>query len=210
MTLTKSHLAVVLALAAITATSACTASDPRPTLSTTSPGTTASPTASVSTLPTSTTASASPERAAEDLAAKMVVRYFQDRDTGLLEPTKTTLDFFKDTTISSELIARRNTLAAAKGQKVHQVGSTQVMSTTRKKISLKNDPKASPPVIPTVEFEVCYDVRKVNIVDAQGKSVVPASRKARGIMRVGVSNYEYPSPTAWRVAFTDTSQTKTC
>ena len=210
MTIIKSHIAATLALAAITATSACTANDPKPTLSTTSPSTTTSPTMSVSSPPTSATASTSPERAAEDLAAKMVVRYFQDRDTGLFEPTKTTPGFFKDTTISSELIARQNTLAAAQGQKIHQVGSTQLVSTTRKKISLKNDPKASPPVIPTVEFEVCYDVRKVNIVDANGKSVVPASRKARGIMRVGVSNYEYPSPTAWRVAFTDTSQTKTC
>ncbi len=209
MTTTKSLIAATLALAAITAASACTANDPKPTFSTTSPRTTTSPTTSVSS-PTTSTASASPERAAEDAAAKMVVRYFHDRDTGLFEPTKTTPDFFKDTTISSELIARQNTLAAAQGQKIHQVGSTQLVSTTRKKISLKNDPKASPPVIPTVEFEVCYDVRKVNIVDAKGKSVVPASRKPRGIMRVGVSNYAYPSPTAWRVAFTDTSQAKTC
>lgn len=140
----------------------------------------------------------------------MVVRYFHDRDTGLFEPTKTTPDFFKDSTISSELIARQNTLAAAQAQKIHQVGSTQLVSTRRTKISLKNDLKASPPVIPTVEFDVCYDVRKVNIVDAEGKSVVPASRKPRGIMRVGVSNYDYPSHTAWRVAFTEASKAKTC
>lgn len=206
MTNTKSLIAATFALAAITATSACTANDPKPTPSTTSSSTTTSPSTSVS----STTTAASPEQAAEDAAAKMVVRYFHDRDTGLFDPTKTTPDLFKDTTISSELIARQNTLAAAQAQKIHQVGSTQLVSTTRTKISLENDLKASPPVIPTVEFDVCYDVSKVNIVDAEGMSVVPASRKPRGIMRVGVSNYEYPSLTAWRVAFTETSEAKTC
>lgn len=206
----KSLIAATLALAAITATSACAPNDPKNTISTTPSSRAPSPTASVSPNATSTTAAASPQRAAEDAAAKMVVRYFQDRDAGLFEPTKTAPDFFKATTISSELIARQNTLAAAQAQRIHQVGSAQLASTRLTRISLKNDLKASPPVIPTVEFEVCYDVSKVNIVDAKGKSVVPASRKPRGIMRVGVSNYDYPSPTAWRVAFTDASEAKTC
>lgn len=206
MTNTKSLIAVTLALAVITATSACSADRPEPTLSTTPSTLAASPTTPV---PSATT-SVTPDRAAENAAANMVVRYFHDRDAGLFEPTKTNPDFFNTTTISSELTARKNTLAAAQAQKIHQVGSTQLVSTTRTRVSLKNDPKASPPAIPTVEFDVCYDVSKVDIVDAEGKSVVPASRKPRGIMRVGVSNYEYPRPTAWRVAFTQTSEAKTC
>ena len=59
--------------------------------------------------------------------------------------------------------------------------------------------KETPPTVPQVVFAVCMDVSKFNIVDKDGKSIVPPSRKAHVPVNVSVLNYKYPDPAQWRV-----------
>ena len=151
----------------------------------------------------STSPTQSPEEIAQVAAKAMVVKFYRDGDLGLADPQKTTADFFNASAVSSALTQAQNSWIAAKGQNLHQTGETTLKSVEHLKTDLTNNPKASPPNIPTVQFLVCYDVSKVNIVDKDGKSVVPASRKPTGLVRVGVSNYSYPSVDGWRVAYLD-------
>jgi hypothetical protein len=43
------------------------------------------------------------------------------------------------------------------------------------------------------------DVSKFNIVDKDGRSIVPPSRKPHVPVNVTVYNYQLPDPTQWRV-----------
>ena len=52
-----------------------------------------------------------------------------------------------------------------------------------------------------MEFRVCTDVSGFNIVDKDGKSVVPADRKPHVLVDVAVLNYKYPDPAEWRVGY---------
>ncbi|WP_170119948.1 hypothetical protein [Branchiibius hedensis] len=111
--------------------------------------------------------------------------------------------------IGTELDSLRNTLTSAKTAYTKQIGSTQVISVKQTKIDLTNKPKETPPSIPIVTYSVCFDVSKVNIVDYQGKSIVPPDRKPRAVETVAVANYQYPKATGWRVAYTQPTG-KTC
>jgi hypothetical protein len=101
-------------------------------------------------------------------------------------------------------------VSAFQNQQLKASGSTEVESITNPRVDLKLDLKKSPPDVPTVQLDVCIDVSKLNVVDKDGKSAIPADRKPRQLWRVGVSNYEYPKADAWRVAYTDTKGDKTC
>jgi hypothetical protein len=197
-TLTASALAG--AIAAATLLAACT-TPTAPSSETTSSTQASATTPSTSTSTTSMTQS--PEEAAQVLAKAMAVKFYRDRDLGLADPQKTTADFFKGSAVSSALTEVQNSWIAYKGQTLHATGETTLKSVEHLKTDLTNSPKASPPSIPTVQFMVCYDVSKVNVVDKDGKSVVPASRKPTGLVRVGVGNYSYPATDGWRVSYLD-------
>jgi len=200
-------IAAALALGAVVLTTACNAATPPPSGSSSTSMASTTPTSA--TTPTSTTSTSSQEEATT-LAEQMVRTYFRTKDESLFDPTKFSKDHYKMVAISSELTNLRNLHGAAVSQKLKQIGYTQVVTASNPRVDLANKPKSNPPEIPTVQFDVCYDVSKVNIVDASGKSVVPADRPGRGIMLVGVSNYSYPDAAQWRVSFTKVQEGKKC
>lgn len=117
------------------------------------------------------------------------------------DPLKSKSTCFDQVAISSALTELRNTLALAQAARTKRVGYLEIVSAKVSKIDLTNRPKESPLTIPTVTVDVCYDVSKLDIVDATGKSIVPSTRKPRAIEKVAVVNYKYPDPTQWRVGY---------
>ena len=63
-----------------------------------------------------------------------------------------------------------------------------------------SDPQAGK--VPTVQIDLCFDVTDVDVVDAQGKSVVKTDRPDTGWIRFLVSNYHWDDDPdgGWRVA----------
>lgn len=167
---------------------------------------------STSPKPTTTTATPtqSPEEAAIAAAKAKIPEYNAMADASLKDTKNFSIEQFKTVAISSALDDLNNRFSAVATQGYTQVGDAQVVSMGNPRVDLKLDLKKSPPDVPTVQMDVCFDVSKVNLVDASGKSVIPADRKPRQLWRVGVSNYEYPNPDRWRVSFTDTQGGKTC
>ena len=214
MTRHTQHLTSVAAIAvAALALSACNSTgDPGSNTTSAAATTTTSAPATTDASPTTTTPTPtkSPEDEAIEAAEKKIPEYFAVADKSLQDPENFKLADFKAVAISSGLVELENRYNVISGQKFKQTGSTVVESMTNPRVDLKLDLKKSPPDVPTVQLDVCIDVSKVNLVDKDGKSQIPATRKPRQLWRVGVSNYEYPKADAWRVAFTDTQGGKTC
>lgn len=212
MTRHTQHLTSVAAIAAAAlALSACNSTgDPGSNTTGDVATTTTSASATTDASPTTTTPTPSPEDEAIKAAEEKIPEYFSVADRSLQDPENFKLADFKKVAISSGLVELENRYNVISGQKFKQTGSTVVESMTKPRVDLKLDLKKSPPEVPTVQLDVCIDVSKVNLVDKDGKSQIPATRKPRQLWRVGVSNYEYPKADAWRVAFTDTQGGKTC
>ncbi|WP_152185929.1 hypothetical protein [Segeticoccus rhizosphaerae] len=160
----------------------------------------ASPTAPT-TPPTSSHPPPGPKAVAKRNARKVLDHYFQVSDTCLIHPKRAKKSCFDKVAIGTELRNNRNALANEKVYGTRVIGRVQVVSVKPVKVDLTNKPKHQPPVIPTVVFEVCYDVSKVNVVDASGKSIVPSDRIDHGRHRVSVYNYEFPDQSQWRVGY---------
>lgn len=149
----------------------------------------------------STTSSASPETVAISRAKEVVRAYFQVSDACMQDPQQTAATCFDSVAISSALTDLRNGLGSAQAAQTRQIGSLRVVSINLKQVDLTNKPRAAPPTIPSVTVGVCYDVSKVDIVDHQGKSIVPPTRRSRAIENVTVVNYKYPDASSWRVGY---------
>jgi hypothetical protein len=78
-------------------------------------------------------------------------------------------------------------------------GDIAIISINPTKVDLTDRVKENPPTVPQVVFAVCMDVSKFNIVDKDGRSIVPPSRKPHVPVNVTVYNYQLPDPTQWRV-----------
>lgn len=161
MTSTKSLMAATLAVAAITATSACTAKDPKPTPST------ASPVISTATTPTPSSTSLSPaEKDAKD-AALTIARFWGVLDELATDP-KTSLDELARVSRDASINTWRQLLTRHRVQQLKQSGKTVV-----------GQPSAKPISASSFEVVACIDVSKVSLVDKAGKSVVAANRPPR-------------------------------
>jgi|GEM_PF-753277 len=183
--------AAALAVAAAIALTSCQ-SDPEA-----SPTPTPSPTATTtSPSPSPTEASKSPEDVAADAAVKVTRDFYAMADGSLQNPSTFNPDDFKKVAISSALTDLQNSLNFTLSNGQHQIGSTEVTEITRTSVDLNPSDE-----IPIVELRVCWDVSDLNVVDKDGKSVVPADRAPLGVERVGVANYDYPDG-PWQVAFT--------
>ena len=161
MTNTRSLVAATLAVAAIAATSACTANDPKPTPSTTTSVT------SATTTPTPSSTSLSPaEQDAKD-AAQTITRFWVVLDA-LASDQKKSLDGLATVSRDSSINTWRQLLTRHRVQQLTQTGKTVIGESSAKPIS-------------TSRFAVtaCIDVSKVNLVDKDGKSVVAANRPSR-------------------------------
>lgn len=199
---TPAVVRTTVVLAAALALSACQGGPDSSQAPTTSPSASASSASSASPSPTSK----SPEDKAVKQAKQVVRDYYRVKDLSLQDPDAFVLEDYKTVAISSALVDLQNLYNAAKMQG-HQIGRTTVDSFEVLDVDLTNKPKQSE--IPTVQLSVCYDVSKLNIVDKEGKSIVPPDRKDRGIARIGVSNFEYPEG-PWLVGFVEYPENKTC
>jgi hypothetical protein len=214
MTRHTQHLTSIAAIAvAALALSACnSAGDPGS--NTTSDAATATTSAPATTDASATTTAPTPTKSPEDeaieAAEKMIPLYFEVGDRSLQDPNKFDREELKKVAISSAVDDMQNRVSAFQRQELKASGETEVESMTNPRVDLKLDLKKSPPDVPSVQLDVCIDVSKLNVVDKDGSSVIPADRKPRQLWRVGVANYEYPKADAWRVAYTDTQGGKTC
>jgi hypothetical protein len=176
-------------------------------------GTTAEPSTSESEASSSTPSSSPTELSPEDKAIKraepLVHEYFRLEDEALQDPGKFKYQRFGEVAIGSAQNYLEQEHSAAGEQGLHQVGTTELVSVEATKVDLAFKPKMTPPRIPFVEFTVCYDVTNLDTLDKDGKSIIPTSRKDRGVVQVGVANYEYPNG-PWRVDIVEYKENETC
>lgn len=205
MTRLKQTSARAVALLLAATLGACTTAGNGPTASSTSPSS-----SSTSPKPSPATPTQSPEEVAIAAAKDLLPQYFATRDRSLQEGKAFNVEDFKKVAISSGLIEMQNRYNVITGQSFKQLGATRIETVDNPRVDLSLDLKKSPPDVPTVQLDVCIDVSKVNIVNKAGESQIPPSRVPRQKWRVGVSNYEYPTPGAWRVSFVDPQGGKTC
>lgn len=165
------------------------------------PAANASPTPSSST-PTHTATATPPsdtELASE--AASATLRKYYDVRNQLRQNPGRPLSLLDQVAISTELAAQRNLFKKERKQGLRQVGATKVAELEVQSVNLDNsDPKAGK--VPTVQIDLCFDVSEVDVVDADGKSVISPDRPDTGWIQFLVSNYQWDAnPNAgWRVA----------
>jgi hypothetical protein len=165
------------------------------------PAANASPTPSSSTpTPTATATQPSDTELASEAASATLRKYYDVRNQ-LRQNPRRPLTLLDQVAISTELAAQKNLFKKERKQGLHQVGATKVAELEVQSVNLDNsDPKAGK--VPTVQIDLCFDVSKVDVVDADEKSVISLDRPDTGWIQFLVSNYEWETdPDAgWRVA----------
>ena len=168
---------------------------------------------STTTSPTPADTETSPPSQSEvaSQAAEAKVReYYDVRDQFRLDPTAR-LSRLRMVATSVELDAQQRLFKRERSQGVVQTGHTRIAELVVQSVNLDNsDPRAGR--VPTVQVDVCYDVSGVDMVDADGNSIVSADRPDRGWVRHSVSNYEWDTDRAgsWRVASSETLEQSPC
>ena len=153
-----------------------------------------------STSPTTTaTPTTSPQDAAAAQAEEVLRAYYRAQTTCFADPVKSSLTCFDQVAIATELNNMHNALGGAKQMQTRVTGDIALLSVKRKSVDLMNNVAATPPVVPEVVLTVCTDVSNYNIVDKDGKSIVPSDRKPHVLVNASILNYKYPAPTQWRV-----------
>ncbi len=193
---------LVAALAVLAA--GCTGEPDPPARSTTS----GTPTQS-STSPTPTPTS-SPEDEAALLAEEIVRAYLRAQTECLTDPPATEITCFDAVAIGTELVNLKNALTSAQAMQTRVTGEIVVASIALQGVDLTNDPAASPPVVPTVVFDVCADVSGYNVVDQDGQSIVLPDRAPVSPLEVSVYDYGYPDPAQWRVGYVVPAEDLAC
>ena len=165
------------------------------------PAANASPTPSSSTpTPTATATPPSDTELASEAASATLRKYYDVRNQLRQNPGRP-LSLLDQVAISTELAAQQHLFKKERKQGLHQVGATKVAELEVQSVNLDNsDPKAGK--VPTVQIDLCFDVSKVDVVDADEKSVISLDRPDTGWIQFLVSNYEWETdPDAgWRVA----------
>lgn len=165
------------------------------------PAANASPTPSSSTpTPTATATPPSDTELASEAASATLRKYYDVRNQ-LRQNPRRPLSLLDQVAISTELAAQRNLFKKERKQGVRQVGATKVAELEVQSVNLDNsDPKAGK--VPTVQIDLCFDVSDVDVVNADGKSVISPDRPDTGWIQFLVSNYQWDAnPNAgWRVA----------
>lgn len=167
-------------------------------------------TGAVSPTPLPSMTTASPEDEAAMHAEEVVRAYFRAEAQCLTDPPHTPITCFDNVAITTELDNLRNSLVSAQAMATRVSGEIDVVSIDRESVDLTNKVTEQPPTVPQVVFSVCADVSRFNIVDKDGKSIVPADRKPRSRVELHVANYKYPDMTQWRVAYIVVPKDSTC
>lgn len=142
----------------------------------------------------------SPSESATAAATATVNDYYAIRNQLRRDPTQP-LSKLKSVAISTELTTQQTLFKREREQGLHQIGETKVVELEVQSVNLDNsDPQAGK--VPTVQIDVCFDVSGVDVLDADGKSVVTPDRPDTGWIRYSVANYQWDSDPdgAWRVA----------
>ncbi len=192
MTNSRGALSLATAVLLLVAGTSCADDDGDPTDPRSNPP--ASSPSSSSPTPTS------PSESATAAATATVNDYYAVRNELRRDPTQP-LSRLKSVTISTELTTQQTLFKRERKQGLHQTGETKVVELQVQSVNLDNsDPQAGK--VPTVQIDVCFDVSGVDVLDADGKSVVSPERPDTGWIRYSVANYEWDSDPdgAWRVA----------
>lgn len=192
MTNSRGALSLATAVLLLVAGTSCADDDGDPTDPRSNPP--ASSPSSSSPTPTS------PSESATAAATATVNDYYAVRNELRRDPTQP-LSRLKSVTISTELTTQQTLFKRERKQGLHQTGETKVVELQVQSVNLDNsDPQAGK--VPTVQIDVCFDVSGVDVLDADGKSVVSPERPDTGWIRYSVANYEWNSDPdgAWRVA----------
>lgn len=184
-------LSVATAALLLAAVTACSSDD--------APNGAPSPTASNSGSAPSPTATSPEDQASAD-AVEIVGTYYATIDD-LRQDATTSPDALNDVAVGTQLTAQKNLLASLRGDGTSQTGDTHVADTQVQSVTFDNsDPESGK--VPTVVIDVCWDVRDVDVLDSNGKSIVTADRPDTGWTRLTVANYSWDSNPGdgWRVA----------
>lgn len=163
------------------------------------PPTTAATTSAPTEPPTSISPMSPSAQASSDVIAE-VTKYYSVLDELGGDPTSS-LSKLNTVATSTQLSAMRAVLRQQHQRHERQTGSLVIADTKVQSVSLANsNPSAGK--VPAVVVDVCWDVSKVDILDAAGKSVISPDRPDRGWTRLTVANYKYASNPdhGWRVA----------
>lgn len=163
--------------------------------------------------PAPTTSSPTPQSESEkasEAASTLIADYYATVDK-LSQDSNAPLGQLSNVATSLQLSAQRKLLKTQHENGQRQTGNTRVAQIQVQSVNLDNsDPKSGK--VPTVEVDVCWDVSDVDVVDADGKSVVAPSRPDAGWTRLTVANYDYKSDPVqgWRVATGQDIERKPC
>lgn len=197
---------VLLAALVVVLAASCTGDAPPP-----SPATTSATSTPSTTSPTPTpTPTLSPVDEAALRAEEVVRAYLRAQTNCLTVPPTTEITCFDPVAIGTELVNLKNALTSAQAAETRVVGEINVASIELQGVDLTSDPAASPPVVPTVVFDVCADLSGYNVVDKAGQSIVPPNRAETSPLEVSVYNYEYPDQTQWRVGYVVPAKDPAC
>lgn len=193
MTNARGVQGLATAVVLLVAVTACADDDNDPT-------TNPSPSPSTSASTTVTPTPPSDSEVASAAASAVLRRYYEVRNQLRQDPAQP-LTLLEDVAISTELAAQQNLFKKERKQGLHQVGTTKVAELKVQSVNLENsDPKAGK--VPTVQIDLCFDVSQVDVVDANGKSVISPNRPDTGWIQFLVSNYQWDTDPdgGWRVA----------
>ena len=178
----------------------------------TTPTATPTATSAVSSTPSPSVSvpTTSPEDEAAAKAEEVLRAYYRVHTQCLADPPNALPTCFDGVAIGTELTDQRNTLAIAQMMGTRSSGDVEVVSVDREGVDLTSKLDETPPTVPVVTFSVCVDVSGYNVVDKDGKSVVPADRLPRSQLEISVLNYAYPDMTQWRVGYVVAAEDPSC
>lgn len=142
---------------------------------------------------TSSSTPASDSEIASEAASAVVREYFKTVDLVRQDSNRPASEL-NAVASSSQLTAQKNLLKSQREAGRHQIGETRLVEVKVESVSL-DDPA-------TAQVDVCWDVRDVDIVNSNGKSVVTPERKDVGWTRFTVTNATWNTTPAdgWRVS----------
>ena len=152
----------------------------------------ATPTTSAPTSSSVVPVSAEDQAVAE--ATDLVRAYYAEIDRVNIDPNADA-NTLRDVTANEAFDLQLRTALQTKAKGLTQIGNVRVLDVTPFSIDLSSDSTAQPPKYPTIVMDTCIDVSEVNVVDAEGKSVVASTRPPQSAARVDVVQFDF----GWRV-----------
>ncbi|GAB4005270.1 hypothetical protein [Nocardioides ultimimeridianus] len=159
--------------------------------------------ASTTTAPTTlmaTSSPTSPSTAAAANAEAVVRKYYATLDK-VRQDLTVPIALLRQTEDGIELNADRRLVSSERKQHLKQIGSVRLVSVVVQSVNLDTT-NAKGGKTPTAQVDVCWDVNKVDLVDRNGKSVVPSTRPDQGSTRYFVTNPKWSTHPSdgWRVS----------